>query len=133
MSGRGVAISAVVLVLLWFLFIREPPEHATPPPVTTAPPAHVVNPAVLLDRCIGFPYPDDWRPGDEDIYVRITEVEIRPCDDDLDYQVVEVSTPLEGCDILTDLQVNLLAAMLGDPFDYALCLRWWRPDTTPGP
>jgi hypothetical protein len=129
-SGRGVAATAVVLLLLWFLFIREPPEYGSSPPSTTAPPAHVVNPAVLLDRCIGFPYPDDWRPEDEEIYVRITDVEVRPCNDDLDYQVVEVSTPLKGCDILADLKMNLLAATLGDPFDYALCLKWWRPGSS---
>jgi hypothetical protein len=63
-------------------------------------------------------------PGDDDIYARITDVEIEPCDDDLDYQVAEVSTPLEGCDILTVLQVNLLAATLGDALDFALCLQW---------
>jgi hypothetical protein len=79
-SGRGIAVAAAVLLLLWFLFIREPPEHGTSLPSTTAPRAYVVNPAVLLNRCIDFPYPDDWRPGDDMIYAQITDVEIEPCD-----------------------------------------------------
>jgi hypothetical protein len=64
------------------------------------------------------------------MWVPIRDVQVEACVDRLDWRVTEVSSKADGCDILADQQVSLLGLSYGDPFDYVLCLRWYRPDRT---
>jgi hypothetical protein len=131
-SGRAVLIwLGAVLLALWFVALREPPNDqaarpAATAPLTTATPAYVADPGLLLDKCVRFPYPDDYRPSDSEVWAQITEVQVEPCTDSLDLRVDRVETPQQGCSILTDMKVRLLGSRLGERYDSVLCLRWWE-------
>jgi hypothetical protein len=129
--SRGVAAFwlGVAMLALWFIAIREPPndQAEAPAPSTTTLPAYVEYPGLLVHSCVRFPYPDDDWPDDRNVYVWVTDLQVKPCDDLLDYQVAEVNSPEQGCGILADLAVHLMGPGYTDPPKGVLCLRWWRP------
>jgi hypothetical protein len=131
-GGRAAAVLGVITgLLLWVVFVHDPGEPAGAPATMTTGPAYWSNPALLLGECIRFPWPDsDADMSEREVWVPIRDVQVEGCVDRLDWRVTEVNSKADGCDILADRQVSLLGLTYGDPFDYVLCLRWFRPNRT---
>ena len=137
MKGRattilvGLLFWGVVGLTLWRVFVHDPDDTRTTLPATTVGPAYWRTPTLLLGKCISFPWPeDDADRSQQDLGIWVTDVEVEPCDDRLDWHVAEVNPKADGCDILADLTVTLLGPSYTDPANYVLCVRWYRPDRT---